>query len=261
MKTALLVSTYNWPEALDLIFRSLLKQKELPDEVLIADDGSGEATKKLIADFKAGSTLAVKHVWQEDHGYHKSKILNKAIAASEADYIIQIDGDCLMHPHFIQDHKANAEATTFLFGSRVNIEKQLRDKIMDCKQVNFGFFQKGLQRRTRNIHFPILGKSYKCSMDLSRKLRGCNISFWREDFIQINGYNEDMTGWGREDSEMAARLLHCGVAGKRLRYQGIVYHLWHPINDRGRDVINSQIQQQTLEERAKSCSNGIGKYL
>lgn len=113
MKTALLVSTYNWPEALDLIFRSLLKQKELPDEVLIADDGSGEATKKLIADFKAGSTLAVKHVWQEDHGYHKSKILNKAIAASEADYIIQIDGDCLMHPHFIHDHKANAEATTF----------------------------------------------------------------------------------------------------------------------------------------------------
>lgn len=107
MKTALLISTYNWKEALSLVLDSIKIQSQLPDEVLIADDGSDDATKQVIDEFRQTFKIPVKHVWQEDLGFRKSMILNKTIAQAEADYIIQIDGDCIMHKDFIKDHIKN----------------------------------------------------------------------------------------------------------------------------------------------------------
>ena len=121
MKTALLVSTYNWPDALHVVLKSLKNQTVSPQEVLIADDGSREETKNLIHRYQIELTFELKHIWQEDKGFRKSAILNKAVAATDADYIIQIDGDCIMHPHFIEDHLAAAKREVYLFGSRVNI--------------------------------------------------------------------------------------------------------------------------------------------
>ena len=124
MKTALLISTYNWPEALELVLKSILKQSQFPDEILIADDGSKEDTRSLIESYKNKIAIPVIHFWQEDEGFKKSHILNKAIANSKVDYIIQIDGDCIMHKDFVKDHISRAEESVFLFGSRVNIKKE-----------------------------------------------------------------------------------------------------------------------------------------
>src|SRR5690554_1722275 len=116
MKTALLISTYNWPQALELIFKSIHEQTEMPDEVLIADDGSTNDTRKLIEDFTRKSTFKVLHVWHEDLGFRKAIALNKAVAKSSCEYIIQIDGDCIIHPKFIADHKKNAQTGLYLYG-------------------------------------------------------------------------------------------------------------------------------------------------
>ncbi|MEG0917822.1 MAG: glycosyltransferase [Myroides sp.] len=133
MKTALLISTYNWPQALELIFKSIFEQVEMPDEVLIADDGSTEETKKLIDNFIQKSTFKVIHVWQEDKGFRKAIILNKAVAKSSCDYIIQIDGDCIMHPKFIADHKENAKKNVYLYGTRATITKEALPGIFNEK--------------------------------------------------------------------------------------------------------------------------------
>src|SRR6478736_5160416 len=109
MKTALLISTYNWPEALNLVLKSILNQTKFPDEILIADDGSDNKTKELIDNFSTANNIVLHHVWQEDKGFRKSKILNKAIAKTTADYIVQIDGDCVIHKDFISDHIAMAQ--------------------------------------------------------------------------------------------------------------------------------------------------------
>ncbi len=108
MKTSLLISTYNWPQALELILKSALNQTEMPDEILIADDGSTEETKELIENFKTKSTVPINHIWHEDKGFRKAIILNRAIAAAIGEYIIQIDGDCIMHRNFVKDHKEMA---------------------------------------------------------------------------------------------------------------------------------------------------------
>ena len=261
MKTALLVSTYNWPEALSLIFKSLGDQSVAPDEVLIADDGSAEETRKLITEFKEKSSLRINHFWHEDRGFRKSEALNKAIAGSESDYIIQIDGDCIMHRDFIKDHLAIAEKKVFLFGSRVNITKDFKPKVFEDKIIDFNFLSAGIKKRGRTIRIPYLRNSNVKSLDFSNKVRGCNLSFWRSDFLEVNGYNEDISGWGREDSELVLRMLNAGIAGKRLKYGGIIYHIYHPEASKDQLGSNNEIQQATISQKKQKCENGVAKYL
>ncbi|UZH54832.1 glycosyltransferase family 2 protein [Salinimicrobium tongyeongense] len=260
MRTSLLISTYNWPQALELVLRSVQEQIKMPDEILLADDGSGEETAVLIKSF-IEKDLPIKHVWQEDQGFRRTSILNKAVAKSEADYIVQIDGDCMLHPNFLLDHLNNLKENRFLFGSRVNIREEALEQLFKLKNTEIGFFSRSISRRTRNLHLPFLTAFYKETAQLSKKVRGCNLSFWRKDFLAINGYNEDMTGWGKEDSEMVVRLLNRGVNGKRLRYGGIIYHIWHKECSRSKKCINEEIQQETIDKGLTFCKNGIDKYL
>lgn len=261
MKTALLITTYNWPEALELVLKSLVQQTTLPDELLIADDGSSEDTKNVILQFMSEGIVPVRHIWQEDEGFRRSSILNKAIAQTDADYIIQTDGDCIMHPKFIQDHVTSAKRDLYLFGSRVNILEEHTKHVINDQTMAFNTFSKEIKNRTRNLHIPLLSSLYGTTETLSRKLRGCNLSYWRSDFIAVNGYNEDMTGWGREDSELITRFINQGIKGRRLRYRAIVYHIWHKTSSKSSLNINEAIQKQAKDHKLTKCLNGVSKYL
>jgi glycosyltransferase involved in cell wall biosynthesis len=261
MKTALLISTYNWPEALDLILKSVLKQSQFPDEILIADDGSKEDTRSLIESYQERNAIPIKHIWQEDQGFRKSLILNKTIANCSADYIIQIDGDCIIHKDFVKDHISRAEEGLFLYGSRVNIKKGSLSTIFKNKVHQFSFLSVYIGKRTRNLRIPFLRDRYKSSPLFSNKVRGCNISYWRKDFLEVNGYNEDMEGWGREDSELILRILNNGIQGKRLRYGGILYHIYHLESSNYNFEENDKIQKKTIQEKLVWCENGVSKYL
>lgn len=261
IKTSLLISTYNWAKALDLVLLSVQRQTVLPNEILIADDGSTEETKILIESFQNKFSIPVKHFWHKDDGFRKSIILNKAIASSTADYIIQVDGDCILHKDFVKDHLILAEKEVYLYGSRVNIQKDYLNTLFSSKKTHFGLFSKGIKKRTRTLHIPILSKMFKKTNELPHKFRGCNTSFWKKDIIAVNGYNEDFKGWGREDSELIMRMINNGILGKRIRYRGIVYHIFHNENSRERLTINDDIQQKTINEELTWCKNGIDKYL
>ncbi len=261
MKTSLLISTYNWPQALELVLLSAENQTEMPDEVLIADDGSTEVTKELIEDFRKKISVEIKHFWHEDKGFRKSIILNKAIAAAQGVYIIQIDGDCIMHKNFVRDHKAMARSNTYLYGSRVNIQENFLPTLFETQKIVFSYFQKGIKKRNRNLWIPVLSSLYTTQKTISKKMRGCNVSFWKKDVIAVNGYNEKFEGWGREDSELIIRMMNNGVLGKRLRYRGIVYHIWHKVKDQSRFKRNDALQEKAILKKSKWCTNGIDKYL
>jgi len=261
MKTALLISTYNWPEALELVLKSALSQSVFPNEILIADDGSNEKTKLLIEQFQQKSPVAIQHIWQEDIGFRKSKILNKAIAQTSADYIIQVDGDCILHKKFIEDHLDEAQKGVYLYGSRVNILPDFVSDVFLKKNINFNLFSKEIKNKTRSLHLPFLSKIYKKHLGISRKFRGCNVSYWREDFIAINGYNEDFEGWGREDSDLVIRMGNNGVKAKRIRYAAIVFHIHHKINSKQNFELNDKIQNETIKNKTIRISRGIYQYL
>ncbi len=261
MKTSLLISTYNWPEALELVLLSVGNQMEKPDEILIADDGSSEETKNLIKDFQKKLIVPIHHFWHEDKGFRKAIILNKALAAAKGEYIIQVDGDCIMHKDFVRDHKALAQSNVYLFGSRVNIQEKFLPELFASQKIKFNFFAQGIKKRTRNLRLPVLSNLFRTTDEVSDKMRGCNVSFWKKDVVAVNGYNEEFEGWGREDSELIIRMMHNGVLGRRLRYRGIVYHIWHEVKDQSRFEINDTLQEKALSEKSKWCVKGIDKYL
>lgn len=261
MKSTLIISTYNWPEALELVLLSVLQQTQLPNEIIVADDGSSEDTASLIESFKSKFKIPLHHVWHEDDGFRKSVILNKTIAKAKGDYIIQADGDCILHTNFIEDHLHFAQQNTYLFGSRVNIQKDYLDTLFKNKQIRFHVFSKGIKKRTRALHIPFLSQFYNVSNSFSKKYRGCNTSYFKSDFIAVNGYNEDFKGWGREDSELALRFHNFGLQGRRIRYRGIVFHIYHNEKSKSRLELNNDIELQTITNKTVWCTNGIDKYL
>lgn len=260
-KCSLVTPTYNWPEALELLLLSITKQRVLPDEVIVADDGSKEETRLLIERFQKSFPVPLIHIWHEDNGNQKPKIMNKAIAKSKYDYIIEIDGDIIMHPNFVEDHLNYAEKGVYLFGSRVNIQKNILETIFKDKITYFHFFSKGIKKRGRTLRIPFFMNFAKLHEKRSSKLRGCNMSFWKEDFIKVNGFNEGLVGWGIDDSEMIQRLHNVGIRGKRLKNVGIAYHIYHKEQDKSHIEVNQIIERETTEKKITFIEKGINQYL
>lgn len=262
MTVSLIISTYNFPKALELCLQSVLRQSILPDEVLIADDGSGEETRKVVEEFQKKSPIPILHIWHEDKGFRLTVIRNKAIARTSMDYVIQIDGDIILNRHFIKDHKCFARRNTFVSGSRLNIQKQLSDKLLREQSIKVSIKNKGVHNRINGVRWRFLTwllQNYH-QTDLLY-VRGCNMGFWRTDLLLVNGYDENMIGWGREDSEIACRLINAGIRKRIIKNAGIVFHLYHLGSSRSQFNINNKILQVTIKEKRVWCCKGIDQYL
>lgn len=257
----LLIVTYNYPEALELILDSILIQSTLPSEVIIADDGSGPATKELIERYAKKFPVPLIHAWHEDEGWRKAIILNKAIAKSTSEYIIQIDGDVLLHKDFVHDHLHFAKKGFYLFGTRVHVKKSYVPTVLKRKKIHFHFFSRGIKNRFRCVRILSIAEKRKDFDEISGKLRGANTSYWKEDLIKVNGFNEQMFGWGIEDSELAMRFHNIGVKGKRLVYSAICYHLDHDYKSRANVHNNEYLENQTKVNKLTYTESGIDKYL
>lgn len=263
MKTALLIATYNWPEALKMCLLSLEGQTVFPDEVLIADDGSRSDTGELINAFKSRFSVPVKHIWHEDKGFQLSKIRNRAIAECESDYIVQIDGDIIMERHFIEDHIRFAKRNSVVVGSRSSLSESYT-KVM----LNGGDLpgKNELDRNSNNFlnsrRIPFLTpllSYYRTSGKNKYYAKGCNMAFWLEDMLAVNGYDESFIGWGREDSDLIVRLLSRGCYLRRLKMSGVQYHIYHKENDRYNEGANDLLMKKRIEEGSYFADNGILK--
>ncbi len=260
MKTSLIIATYNWPEALELGLSSILKQSTLPNEILIADDGSTKETKEVIEKYAKRFQSRIKHIWQEDNGFQKTSILNKAIAQASGNYIIQIDGDIILHLHFIKDHIQSSKSGTFIHGSRVFLNNEISQKAINKLSFQFSFFRSGIANRINGLHSPFLSKIISSKNNNLKGTRGCNFSFWKQDFVAVNGYNEEMIGWGKEDTELSVRLMNTGVKKIKLKCLAICYHLYHNSLSRKGLNMNNTILAETISSKKISCTNGINKY-
>ena len=261
MRVSLIITTYNRPDALLFVLKSIENQSILPDEVVVADDGSDERIKNLITDFRAQTNLIIIHSWHEDKGFRVAKSRNKAIAKSSSDYIILVDGDMILHRYFIQDHIKKSQANYFVQGSRVLLSKDKTEKILDSKKISFSFFSSGLKNRKNAIRSNLLSKFFSSKKNYLKGIRSCNMAFFKDDCIKVNGFNENFEGWGREDSEFVVRLFNTGLNRKNLRFNAIQYHLWHKDIDRKHLDYNNQLLQNTIKQKLKVCKKGINKYI
>lgn len=260
MRVSLIISTYNWPRALELCLDSVMQQRVLPSEILVADDGSGSETRHVIEQFEKISPVPLYHVWQEDRGFRLAAIRNKAIAAAHCEYIIQIDGDLILHRDFISDHIMLAQRGSFAAGSRCMVSNLLTRRLIDNKKRNgsISFLSRGIDNRLNGIRLPLL--SWMIT-SINKRVRGCNMAFWRDDLIRINGYNEAFEGWGCEDSELAVRLCNAGIKERSIKFRGIAYHLYHPNADRSARERNQPIVERAMAEKTQRCKRGLDQYV
>jgi glycosyltransferase involved in cell wall biosynthesis len=260
-KCSLIITTYNWHKALELVLLSVLKQSVLPNEIIIADDGSDERTKNLIENFQQKSPVPIIHSWQKDKGFRAAKSRNKAIAKSSYEYIVIIDGDIILHKDFIADHIKNAKKDCFIQGSRVLIEEEKTKLLLNNKIINIGFFSKNINNRKNTINNNFLSKIFSKINKKTSGIKTCNMSFWKKDVLKTNGFNEDFIGWGREDSEFVARLYNNNIKCNNVKFNCNCYHLYHNENTRESLVINDKILKKTIDNNLKFCSNGVDQYL
>lgn len=257
IKVSLLISTYNFPEAIRLCLMSVTRQTLLPDEIVIADDGSDERTRNTIDTLRPYVACDIKHVWQEDLGFRVASIRNKALAACSGDYVIQIDGDIIMGRNFIADHVRHARIGYFAAGSRCRLNERITKRILQISDYSPSFFNRDLIARENAIRLPIITpflKRYKRTI-------GCNMAFWLKDIIAINGYNEDMEGWGHEDIELAERLIRNGVCRQHLKFCAIGFHIYHKERSREFEDHNMDIVHRNRINNVRRINNGISKHL
>lgn len=261
LNVSLIISTYNWPGALNLCLQSVLHQSVLPNEIIIADDGSKEETRELINSFKKICKIPLIHVWHEDKGFRKTMIMNEAFTKVSYPYIVQIDGDIILHKDFIKDHIRFAQSKSFVSGSRVIIDEKLTKKLIQKKQWKFSIFTNGLRNRLNGIRIPFLSKfqEHYRQNDIIY-VRGCNMAFWKEDLLKVNGYDEEITGWGREDNELAARLINTGICKRVIKFSAIAFHLHHNLRSRDSVDQNDVILNKTLSEKCIRCKQGIDSH-
>ncbi len=264
---AVIVSTYNRPDALDAVLRSLAQQTYRRFEIVVADDGSGPDTRALVARRAEDPGPRVLHVLQEDRGYRLAAIRNRAAAATEQPYLIFLDGDCLVRPDYVGRHARLAEAGHFVHGSRVRLEPGLsRSAIEQGPAIGrwsaarwLGEWLRGrVDRFTPLLRLP-LGPLRRVSPRRWRGVKGCNLALWRSDFLAVNGFDEGFRGWGFEDNDLVVRLIRNGVRRKEGRYAVPVLHLWHESRPPG------PASRERFERRVRSdavrVERGIDRYL
>lgn len=264
ISVSLIISTYNWPEALELCLKSVAVQTILPVEVIIADDGSRSATKRLVAKYKSILPVDIKHVWHEDTGFKLAEIRNKAIAVAKGNYIIQVDGDLILHPHFIKDHLGLASPKKFITGSRLLLNEEFSQKILKEREipVRANMIING-NNRLNALRIPLLTSLLASRYKILQPyyVKGCNMSFWRDDLIAVDGYEAAINGWGKEDSEIAVRMINHGIKRLFIKFGAVCYHIHHPVASRNQEERNDEILNETIKSKKVLSQQGISSCM
>ena len=260
MKLSLVISTFDQPEALAKAWRGFARQTRWPDEVLIADDGSGEPTRALVQQFAAASPAPLKLLWQPHAGFRKTIILNQTVASATGDYLIFTDGDCVPHPRFVADHAALAETGCWVQGRRCFVREDFVSRFEAQAIPAFGWMLTGkIAGAAKGVRWPLplIRRDTK-----QRGIIGCNMAFWRKDILAVNGFDEDYTGWGTgEDSDIGTRLYHLGRRRKFVYGRAITFHLNHPPAPRGHHAASLARLTQTIATRKIRCEHGLDRHL
>jgi glycosyltransferase involved in cell wall biosynthesis len=262
---SIIVSTFDRPDALDAVLRSLSRQDDRRFEVVIGDDGSVRDTADMIERWRPRLGAPLRYVWQQHRGFRLAEIRNRALRASAGDYSVFLDGDCLVRPDFVARHRRLAERGWFITGSRALLSQALTEQALrapleiECWGLTDWISQRfsgGLNRLAPVLRMP-LGPMRKLRSHVLQGARACNFAVWRSDLDLVDGFDANFTGWGREDSDLIARLLHVGLRRKHGLFATGVLHLWHPDADRSELRANEQRLADVIASRRVRAERGL----
>lgn len=231
---SVVISTYNRPKALNLVLQGLFHQRVGARQIIVGDDGSSDETLEVIKRWKSQG-LPVEHCWHEDRGYRKTIIMNQAVRLVSQPLCIFTDGDCVPLENFVQDHVRYSEKGHILAGPRMLASNDLTQNLECEKETCLGrsplwwmrqWLKGNINRLTPLVHLPD-GAWRKSAPQKWEWVRGCNFSVETKNVWKVGGFEENLFGWGPDDSDIAVRMINAGVKVKSLRFAAPVLHLWH----------------------------------
>jgi glycosyltransferase involved in cell wall biosynthesis len=272
MKISVIVTTYNRPKALEQVLKGLFQQTRLPGEIVVADDGSTRSTNDLVTTLQEKSPCPLAHSWQPDEGFRAAAARNRAAALTTGDYILFLDDDCIPLPHHIQRHELLARPGWFVAGNRILLARKLTREIEHNEvAITHWSIPQWLLARLRgqvNRLAPLIDRHHEGAWREHHPgkwegVKTCNLGVWRNDFLLVNGFDEDYQGWGHEDADLAVRLIKAGITRRDGRFAVPVLHLWHPVHDRTLETDNRKRLQARIDSPLQIIrpDRGIAQYL
>lgn len=267
--TSVIISTYNQPSWLIFTLTGYEQQTYTDFEIVIADDGSTEETKRRIQTFQEQSNLKIVHVWHEDKGFQKTTILNKSILAAKGQYLIFTDGDCIPRHDFVEKHMTLKKENCFLSGGYFKLPRSISELIQNEDIINQSCFDKdwllkhGLKPSFKINKLTSYGRKEWVLNTLTPTKAtwdGMNASGFKKDILAVNGFDERMR-YGGEDREMGERLMNNGIKPLQIRYSAVCVHLEHDRNyaNDTHKLINKEIRKKTKNQKKTWTNFGIEK--
>lgn len=266
MKLSVIMTTYNSPRWLEKVLWGYSVQTHKDFEIIIGDDGSTAETRELIDRMRAETGLSIKHLWQEDIGFRKCRILNKSILQASSEYVVFTDGDCIPRKDFLAVHAAEAEPGKYLSGGYHKLpmstsEVISKDDILSGRCFELRWLkQHGLGSSYKNSKLtasPLRAKIYNKLTPTACNFKGSNGSAWLKDIIAVNGFDERMP-WGGLDREFGVRLVNSGVKPKHVRYNAIVIHLDHKRGYKNPELVAANKALRVNSEKMKITRTEFG---
>ena len=236
MKISVIVPIYNRLEHLRALFLCLLKQKKQPDELIITDDGSSQKVLDFIGDLIPKAQFKVKHIYQEDKGFRKTRALNNGVRNSIGDLLIFCDQDLIFGEEYIETIAKNIKNDIFLMGRAHHITEAEKSIILSDinKIATYNEIVQKIPSKYIETIKKILKEDKKRRLLKTFKLAkrgirlvGMSYALMKDSYIKVNGYDENYIGWGQEDDDFGNRLTVAGINGKELVTKNIQLHLWH----------------------------------
>jgi glycosyltransferase involved in cell wall biosynthesis len=265
MKISFIVLTYNRSDALLAVLQSLSRQCTSDDEVLIADDGSGNAAVELLFKNCPVFQCPVRHVWHSDKGFTAARARNLGASFAIGDYLVFLDGDCVPNRNFVRAHGRLAKPGYFVNGSRVLLSERLTAKALGgdvdlpAQPPAFWLGARLSGDANKLLHvLPWPWSLFRVQKEFRwRGIRSCNFGIWRQDFTNVNGFDETFEGWGHEDADLVLRLSHLGLRQKNGFLSTEVYHLWHREVPRDCESINKHKVIQRMKTNIVLADKGL----
>ena len=264
-RISLVISTYNRPDALAAVVQGCFAQTDSNFEIIIADDGSGAATRECVQALIERSPVPMQHIWQPDDGFRLAMARNRGTLAASGEYMVFLDGDCIPQRDFIAQHRKLAQKGYLVTGSRILLSEAFTARIL-AEQIDLpalgtaaklGFRLRGHMNKVLQVmlRLPDVGRAkHRFSW---RRIKGCNLGMWRADLETINGFDEGFRGWGHEDSDLVVRMFNAGINRKDGAFATEVFHLWHREAQRDQATSNRHLVLERAANKSYLASQGL----
>ncbi len=259
---SILITTFRRPGHLSLVLESIALQRlrGTTIEIVVSDDGSGDETPHVVRAFATSSGIAVRYVTQPHDGFRLARARNAAARLARGDYLLFLDGDCMIPRHHVAAHMARRRRGTALLGYCARLTQEASRTLLpeNLAIIDFGRLVTDRERRLLARRHRKAWWHAALRHPTKPRLAGGDFGVWRDDLMAVNGFDERFVGWGQEDDDLGLRLRGLGVRLESILDRTRSLHVWHETDPTATRRWRDGANVARLERRGRLTACRVG---